>query len=137
MIAPPVAPIYSSPTSLKVLVIEDEAMVAIFVEDVLADLGHEVVATVGRLNTATKLVTELPIDIAIVDVNLNGEKSYPLAVILARRRIPFVFSTGYGTAGLDEEWKHIPTILKPFQPHQLAEAIARAVPSHAGPQPVS
>ncbi len=117
--------------SLKVLVIEDEAMVAMFVEDVLASLGHEVLAIVGRLDRATKLVTELPIDIAIVDVNLKGEKSYSLAKILEDRHIPFVFCTGYGSAGLDDKWKHTPTISKPFQAHELAAAISRAMLSDA------
>ena len=82
---------------------------------------------------AAKLVAELSIDIAIVHINLNGEKSYPLATILASRRLPFVFSTGYGAAGLDAAWKHIPTISKPFLAHELADAISQAMSLQARP----
>lgn len=117
----------SSQASLKVLVIEDEAIIAMLLEDMLADLGHQVVATAGRMPQATKLASELPVDLAIVDVNLNGEQTYPLAAILTARRVPFVFATGYGLAGIREEWRGVPTLQKPFQAWELAEAISRAV----------
>lgn len=119
----------SSTTSLKVLVIEDEAMVAMLLEDMLLDLGHQVAATAGRMDHAMKLATDLPVDLAILDVNLNGEQTYPLAAILAARLIPFVFATGYGAAGLKEEWRGVPALQKPFQASELAEAISQVTRS--------
>jgi CheY-like chemotaxis protein len=112
--------------SLSVLLIEDEAMIAMLLEDMLADLGHQVAATAGRVDHAMRLSNELPIDLAIIDVNLNGEQTYPLATLLASRQIPFVFATGYGADGLQEEWRNIPVLQKPFQLIELAEAIVRA-----------
>lgn len=111
-------------TALRVLVVEDEAMVAMLLEDMLADLGHTVVATAGRMDRAMKLAMELSIDLAIVDVNLNGVHTYPLASILASRHVPFVFATGYGAGGLEEEWKDTTVLQKPFQESDLADAIS-------------
>src|SRR5215813_9745416 len=89
----------SSETSgRRVLIVEDEGMVAMLLEDMLADLGHEVVATAARLDRATQLVSEAAIDFAILDVNLNGQHTYSLADALKQRDIPFVFATGYGSA---------------------------------------
>lgn len=109
------------------LVVEDESLVAMLVEDLLTDLGHEVVAIGARLEEATQLARELVIDLAVVDLNLNGEHSYPVAEALAARNIPIVFATGYGGAGLKEEWRHAPVLQKPFQPHELAAAIVLAI----------
>ena len=117
---------------LSVLLIEDEAMIAMLLEDMVADLGHQVAATAGRMDHAMRLVNELPVDLAIIDVNLNGEQTYPLATVLASRRIPFVFATGYGVAGLQEEWRGVPPLQKPFQLIQLAEAIFRATRREEG-----
>ena len=123
-------------TSLKVLLIEDEAIIAMDLEDMLVGLGHQVVATAGRLDRATRLATDLAIDLAIVDVNLNGVQTYPVAEILSHRGVPFIFSTGYGTAGLNEEWRGKPTLQKPFQGRQLAAAIEHATAAPSGPESV-
>jgi CheY-like chemotaxis protein len=88
------APTASS--SLQILVVEDESLVAMMIEDMLTDLGHQVVATSGRMPEASKLVSDPSADLAILDVNLNGEETYPLADSLAARKIPFIFATGYG-----------------------------------------
>lgn len=117
----------SSSQALKVLLIEDESLVAILVEDMLADLGHAVVATAGRMESAMKLAAELPVDLAIVDVNLNGQQTYPLATVLMNRGVPFIFATGYGAAGLLQEWRGVPTLQKPFQTRELAATILRAM----------
>jgi CheY-like chemotaxis protein len=86
----------SEAAKLKVLIIEDESIVAMMIEDLIVDMGHEVVGTAGRLEQAQKLVEELAIDFAIVDVNLNGVHTYPVAEVLKARGVPFVFATGYG-----------------------------------------
>lgn len=111
--------------TLKTLVVDDEALVAMLLEDMLADLGHEVVATAGSSQQASKLVRELSIDMAILDVNLNGEETYPIASLLMSRSIPFLFSTGYAASGLKEGWHNVPLLQKPFQTDDLAMAIDR------------
>ena len=113
-------------TARRVVIIEDEGMVAMLIEDMLADLGHEVVATVGQMERAAQLISETSADIVILDVNLNGEQTYVLASALASRGIPFIFSTGYGSAGLKEEWRSRPALQKPFQTRDL-ERVMRQV----------
>jgi CheY-like chemotaxis protein len=113
----------SEAPKLKVLIIEDESIVAMMIEDLIVDMGHEVVGTAGRLEQAQKLATELALDFAIVDVNLNGQLTYPVAETLKARGVPFVFATGYGAQGLKDEWKQSPVLQKPFQPEDLARAI--------------
>jgi CheY-like chemotaxis protein len=114
-------------SSLQILVVEDESMVAMMIEDMLEDLGHKVIATSGRMPDASKLVSDGHADLAILDVNLNGEETYPLADSLAARQIPFIFATGYGSSGIKAEWSGVPVLQKPFQSRELAEAINRAV----------
>ncbi|HUQ34755.1 MAG TPA: response regulator [Aestuariivirga sp.] len=114
---------------LKVLVVEDEAIIAMMLEDMLTDLGHEVAATAGRLDQAMKLVAIQLFDFAILDVNLNGEETYPLAARLKELGVPFIFSTGYGATGLNKEWRAVPLLQKPFEVQSLADAISRlAIP---------
>jgi CheY-like chemotaxis protein len=114
-------------SGLQILIVEDESMVAMMIEDMLADLGHKVIATSGRMPDASKLVSDASADLAILDVNLNGEETYPLADSLAARRIPFIFATGYGNSGIKAEWSGVPVLQKPFQSRELAEAINRAI----------
>ncbi len=112
---------------LKVLIVEDEAIVALHLEDTLTELGYEVVATAGRVDSATQLATTLDLDLAIVDLNLNGHRTDGVAEALAERGIAIVFATGYGAAALDKRWAGVPTLQKPFQSIELERAIARAV----------
>jgi CheY-like chemotaxis protein len=114
-------------SSLHILVVEDESMVAMMIEDMLEDLGHNVVATSGRMPDASKLVAAASADLAILDVNLNGEETYPLADSLAARAIPFIFATGYGSSGIKAEWSGVPVLQKPFQSRELAVAISLAI----------
>jgi CheY-like chemotaxis protein len=112
---------------LRVLVIEDESLVAMLIEDVLSELGHEPVAVAARLDEAMNHARALSFDLAIVDINLNGQRTDPLVEILSARGIPFLFASGYGAAGVAAEWAHIPIVQKPFQPYELASAIRRAL----------
>ncbi|MCK1277668.1 MULTISPECIES: response regulator [unclassified Bradyrhizobium] len=99
---------------LRVLIIEDEALVAFFIEDMLTDMGHEVGAVVSRMQEALDLAKTGTFDLAIVDVNLDGEPSYPIAETLRKRGIPFIFATGYGSKGLDPTFADAPVVAKPF-----------------------
>jgi len=114
-------------SNLRVLIVEDESLVAMMIEDVLIDLGHEIAGVAGRLNEALRLVTELDIDFAVLDLNLNGERTDPVAAALRSRGVPFVFATGYGVAGVTEDWSGVPVVQKPFQAHELLAAIDTAL----------
>ena len=112
---------------VRLLVVEDEALVAMMVETILTDLGCVVVGPVGRLAAALELVATVALDGAIVDVNVGGEQAYPLADALAAAGVPFVFATGYGRAGLDERYADVPVLQKPFEEAALERAVAGLV----------
>ena len=112
---------------LRVLIVEDEFHVLLLLEDFLQDLGCEIAGSATSLNEAQKLVGAGGFDAAVLDVNLRGEKVYPVARQLAERGIPFLFSTGYGAQGLDEGWRNSPTLQKPFAKHDLAGLLGRVL----------
>jgi DNA-binding response OmpR family regulator len=109
---------------LRILIVEDEMTIALLIEDMLTELGHEVVGIAMRLSQAMELAAAAPIDLAILDVNLDGHMSFPVADILGRRGVPFVFATGYGADGLDERYRgKAPVVKKPFRMQDLRSAI--------------
>ncbi len=115
-------------SGLRVLVVEDEDLVALLLEDMLAELGHTVVGPVARLDNALETAQREVFDIAILDVNINGEDAYPIAEALTARDIPFVFSTGYGKGSLRAPYNDRPALQKPFQPHDLQKLFAELCP---------
>ena len=107
-------------TKRRLLLVEDESLVAMLVEDMLLDLGCEVVEVASRLDTGLALASHLDIDAAVLDVNLGGNaRSFPIAERLAERGIPFVFATGYGRAGLEGRFATVPVVQKPFRADDL------------------
>ncbi len=112
---------------LKVLLIEDEVLVALVLEDTIEGLGHEIVATAGTVQHALDVVREKHLDLAILDVNVGGQQVFPVADLLSERGIPFCFVTGYGKRGLKEPYQDCPVLMKPFTEGQLAEMISRIV----------
>lgn len=108
---------------LRILLVEDEMLVAMNMEDMLLDLGHELAGLASRLEPALALAREAAVDAAILDVNLAGERSFPVAEALARRGIPFLFATGYGVQGIEPPWRDRPVLQKPFRQSQLAAAL--------------
>lgn len=94
------------------------------VEEMLGALGFEVPNIAQNLHAAESAAESGSFDAAILDVNLNGTMSYPVAEILARRHIPFIFATGYGRSGLDEAFGAIPALEKPFASSDLETALA-------------
>jgi CheY-like chemotaxis protein len=109
---------------LRILVVEDEMTIALLIEDMLIDLGHEVVELAMRLPQAMHLAATAAIDFAILDVNLDGRMSFPVADLLRERGVPFIFATGYGSAGLDEHYRgSAPVVKKPFRLQDLRSAI--------------
>ena len=111
---------------LRVLLVEDESLVAFLLEDMLTELGHTVVGPVARVAPAVEIAQRETLDFAILDVNLNGEQSYPIADALALRDIPFAFSTGYDPKSLRPPYRDRPTLQKPFQTQDLRKLFAQA-----------
>ena len=109
---------------LRVLLVEDQSMVALLLEDMLAELGHEVVGPVARLDEAVEMAQGQALDVALLDINLNGKEIYPVAEALAAREIPFVFVTGYGKKALCAPFYDRPILQKPFRRDDLRELLA-------------
>ena len=112
---------------LRILIVEDEMLVAMNIEDMLLDLGHEVAGLASRLEPALSLAREATFDVAMLDVNLAGEASFPVADALRERGIPFLFATGYGRPGLEERFRDCPILQKPFRSVELGAALAGLV----------
>ena len=126
---------------IRVLLVEDETLVAMLLEDMIADLGGTVLRSASRVARALEFAqdTSLDFDLAVLDVNLAGEEAFPIADALARRGVPFAFSTGYGNAGLPDAWRSRPTLQKPFTQDQVTTVLTHALKPHADgtftPQP--
>jgi CheY-like chemotaxis protein len=114
------------PPGRRLLLVEDEIMIRMLLEDMLADLGHQVAAAASGLDDALALARNTDCDGAILDVNLNGAEVYAVADILSERGIPFAFATGYGQRGIPQKYQGRPTLQKPFQRDDLALTLARA-----------
>lgn len=112
--------------SKNILVVEDEIMIRMLLEDMLGDLGYTIAGAVGRIDDAIKLARAGEFDMAILDVNLNGQTVSPVAEILEERGVPFVFATGYGERGLPEKFMNRPTLQKPFQQENLSKILSQA-----------
>lgn len=111
---------------LKILVVEDEAPIALLLEDILNDFGCEV-TPVARIKHALKAIESDRFDAAILDVNVSGEQVYPVARALEAKGIPFLFSTGYGRAGVDPYFEKYGVLQKPFDSNQLKKLLRLAL----------
>ena len=100
----------------RVLIVEDEPLVAMLLEDMISDAGYVVAGCVSAISQALEFARDKSsqFDVAILDVNLGGQPSFPIAEALATQGKPFAFATGYGAAGLPPEWRDRPTLQKPF-----------------------
>nr|WP_170316141.1 response regulator [Microvirga calopogonii] len=114
-------------TGRRILLVEDEAMIAMLVGDMLEDLGHELVTVATRLEDALAAAGNGTFDLAILDLNLAGVLTYPVADVLAGRGIPFIFATGYGSGGLKETYAGWATLQKPFDQQALEYAVEAAL----------
>jgi CheY-like chemotaxis protein len=112
----------------RILVVEDELMIRMLLQDMLTDLGYTLAGEAGRIDEALELAKKGQFDVAILDVNLNGEPISPVVEVLIKRGLPFVFATGYGQRGVPEPYRQTPTLQKPFEVEALALAIEAAVP---------
>jgi DNA-binding response OmpR family regulator len=110
-------------SNVRVLVVEDDAAIAMLIEDMLDELGYEIGASVARLAKAFEVLDSLDFDVAILDVNVDGEPVFPLARRLSEQGKPIVFSTGYGRAGLPAEFANYPVLAKPFSMSELQRVL--------------
>jgi two-component SAPR family response regulator len=114
------------------MIVEDEALVAMTLEDQLEELGLSIVAVCATVSEAMKAIDDNSPDVAILDVNLGGQLVYPVAELLTNRGIPFVFVTGYGRESVDRRYASIQILEKPVERQTLQEIFARG-PDGAGP----
>lgn len=115
-------------TGRRVLVVEDEPMIAMLAEDMLADLGCAVVGPAHDLHAAMVLAASAAtIDVALLDVNLAGKPVFALADLLRTKDVPMIFATGYGEDGLREADASVPVLQKPYRTTDLARALAQAL----------
>jgi CheY-like chemotaxis protein len=117
----------SAAKGARVLVVEDEAMIRMLLEDMLGELGFTVAAQAARVDEALEAARTVAFDVAILDVNLNGQTIVPVAEALDARGMPFVFATGYGELNLPEAFRDRPTLKKPFQMEGLVRTLEIAL----------
>jgi len=111
----------------RVLVVEDETLVAMLVEDTLLDSGAEVLGPVSTVSAALQLIENEVPDVAVLDLNLAGETSEPIADALVKLNVPFVVASGYGQAGVPTRHANVPVLAKPYAPEELTAALARLI----------
>ena len=113
---------------LKVFVVEDESLVAMQLEDMLLDFGCDIVGMAMRVKRAIEMLDGTDkVDMAILDVNIGGDKVYPVAEWLRERKVPIVFATGYGRAGVDAEWQDCEILQKPYTAAEVGAMISAAL----------
>ena len=108
---------------LRVLIVEDEPLVAMLIEEYLLELGCEVAFSASRVAKAMRDLQTCGIDVAVLDVNVAGESISQLVEMLVQRGIPFLFASGYGARGVDPRWSHSPVLQKPFTGADLRAAL--------------
>jgi two-component SAPR family response regulator len=107
----------------RIFVVEDETLIAIQIEETLAEMGCAIIGPVGSLETALQLADATQFDAALLDVTIRGGRVYPVAEKLLAQGIPFVFASGYGDWSLPETLRHRPRLMKPFTADELKEKI--------------
>lgn len=110
-------------TNLRILVVEDLLMLAEILADQLEDCGCRVVGPAAHLKRGIDLAQSEPLDGALLDVNLNGERCFPIAEVLQARSIPFAFLTGYGDAAIDPRFRDVPRLTKPYSSKELSQLL--------------
>lgn len=115
----------------RVLIVEDEPLLALDLQDMLAELGCLVIGTATRIERALTLAEGSEFELAILDINLAGSNSFPVADMLRKRRKPFIFTTGYGAAGLVDGYRGTPLLTKPFGLRELEKVVIKALTAAA------
>jgi CheY-like chemotaxis protein len=113
----------SKPRKASVLLVEDETLIRMMIAGMIEELGHTVAAEAGNMTEALLLARTADFEIAVLDINVGGERIEPVADVIAGRRLPFIFASGYGAAGVPEKFSDRPTLQKPFLIEKLGKAI--------------
>jgi CheY-like chemotaxis protein len=108
---------------LSLFLVEDEALIRMMVAEMAEELGHQIVAEAGSISVALLLAETVEFDLALLDVNVGGEIITPIATIIERRGLPFLFVTGYASTNLPEPFSGRPVLRKPFPIASLKQAI--------------
>jgi DNA-binding LytR/AlgR family response regulator len=114
---------------LRVFIVEDESLLALLLEDMLADLGCTIVGTASTVAAAVDAIPKVNAGAAVLDIKLGDQKSFAVAEVLAAHGVPFVFATGYDDGHIEDPWRDRPVLQKPFAQSQLADMLRRVVGS--------
>jgi DNA-binding response OmpR family regulator len=117
---------------LRVLVVEDEALVAMLIEQYLIEFGCVVACSVRSISNGLESLGESRVGAAVLDVNVGGESVSPIAQALEEREIPFIFASGYGARGVDPRWTNRPVLEKPFAAQELRAALLASLNQQQG-----
>lgn len=109
----------------RIFLVEDEVMVSWALEQAIVSLDCIVVGPAARVKQALAIIETEVFDAAVLDINLNGEKSYPVADALIARGTPFVFSTGYNRDSTPHSYEGLPSLQKPFSIPELSDMLTR------------
>lgn len=116
----------AAPQCLRFMILEDEAIIALDLAGMLCDLGHTVVSMANRVAGGMDFAQYGDLDMAILDINVNGVLSFPLATILQDRGVPFIFASGYGERGLIDGFRDALVLTKPYGMDDLTQTVAKA-----------
>ena len=108
----------------RILVVEDDYMIAQDVAERLEREGAEVIGPVPSVAASLRLIEKSGVDVAVLDVNLGSENSFPIAQVLRDKDIPFLFSTGYNSADIPAEWQHVAVSMKPLRVADVAKLLS-------------
>lgn len=113
-------------TGRHLLILEDEMILALDLSDIVQSFGCTSVIA-ARVGKAVQLLATQKVDVAILDLNVAGEPSYPVADELRRRAVPFIFATGYGADGVLPDYRHHPILAKPYSRREVETALLQAL----------
>jgi DNA-binding response OmpR family regulator len=109
----------------RVLIVEDRYLIAAEMADEVGKLGGEVIGPARDIEGASQVVASEPLDLALLDVNLDGEPVFPVAQALSAKGVPFIFLTGYDRDVLPPEWRDRPRLAKPVNGRMLREELLK------------
>lgn len=112
--------------NLRFMILDDEAIIALDLAGMLQDLGHSVVSMATRVAGGMEFARHGDLDMAILDINVNGVTSFPLAAILRGRGVPIIFASGYGKQGLIDGFRDALVLTKPYGMDDLSNVVAKA-----------
>ena len=116
---------------LNILIVEDEMLIALDIERMLVELGHNIVALHTRIPAALAAAGRDQIDFAVLDINVAGNPSFPVARVLRARNVPFLFLSGYGARGLIDGFTDAPVLTKPFSQSDLGLMVKSVLATNA------